>query len=142
MSEEFRAEYEIAADMLVRMMDGRDLHVANVPNCAAEPLCIGPAGGMELGQILGVRSRTAALLLTAIGEMCRMRQQTREALAWKRDLTDQLERSAGVYEEQIREAHAQIRALTEVIGELQGRLTAWDDAADCIGPVGDPVIES
>lgn len=134
------AEYERAAAVLYDLVDLREDHNKAVPNCSAGALCCGPAG-LNLLTKQSDPIRDLSLILTAVGEMCRMREKIAEGEAWKRDLGHQLEASGDAHEQEMREARAQIGSLQALVGELQGELTAWNDAADAIGPVGDPVIE-
>jgi hypothetical protein len=134
MQDDLREDYNAAAEMLLRMMDSRDKHESAPMECNAEPLCVGPIAGVELGVVLRESPQTAAtLILTAVGEMCRMRRELGAALEWKRDLLAQLEHSADAAEHERREAQAQIQSLGAVVGELQGRLTAWQDEAEETG---------
>lgn len=116
--------YEQSSAVLLRMMDGRDQHVIHVPNCGAAPLCMGPAAGVELMMIgAGNPGMIGELVMTAVGELCRLRTELGIALAWKIDLTMQMERSGEAHEQELRELRAQNKSLRAIVGELQRKVS-------------------
>jgi hypothetical protein len=117
-------EYEHAAQLLTKMMDARDAHARSVPNCGAAPLCMGPIASINLAMILMTwPGMEAVLIMTAVGELSRMRRENAEAQAWKRDIVQQLERSTEDHEQERRELLAQLSSMRTVAADLQVELT-------------------
>lgn len=140
------AEYAELAGVLSRMIESRREHRRREPGCPSEPVCIGAEAvryvdaGMAadrqfVGKMLSVAVGQLSDAEDHVAELCRDLTETRGMLA---DTARQLEASAEAAEQERREHLAQINSLTAVVGELQGKLTAWEDAADVIGPVGLP----
>lgn len=142
-----KAEYAELAGELSEIVAGRREHRRDAPGCPNEPVCIGPIGVQHitvgkmrdpdyLPKLLSVAVGQLSDTEDHVAELCRKLTETRGMLA---DTARQLEVSAEAAEQERREHLAQIDSLTAVVGELQGQLTAWEDAADTIGPVGLPV---
>jgi hypothetical protein len=143
--EEREKEYRDSAQVLNELIEAREEHVREHPDCGGEPLCIGPAPMIRLGVACSLDQGFAtSLVLVAVGEMSRQRAEIERltgSLEAQRGMTNDvarahesaMERAAKAEEEQ-QVLLGRIDDLEHQVGSLTAEVTLWEESADYLGP--------
>lgn len=132
------ADYLYLQGLLEVILSEKQAHIAE--GCTSQPLCPGVDGGAHLKAAVAVTG-SSALILAGLTMVAASREEVAIERALRRDVAVALElageRADAAQAERDR-VLARNEDLQRRLATVEAELTAWEEAADVIGPTGLP----